>query len=285
MLANLNDILKPARKGKYCIGQFNVLTSGMARGVIEAAESVGMPVVLGIEEEQLTVCPMSDFVAFVIPMAEKASVPVAVHFDHGYTFKNCVQALKNGFTSVNFDKSLTTLEENEERVAELVHFAHAYDATVEAELGHTPTVNDEARKMVYASPDAAKDFVEKTGVDALAIAVGTAHGEYRTQPDLDFDRIKAVAAVVDLPLVIHGGSGLSDKAVRTAIDAGISKIDIFTDINLACFQGDIQAMNDGIRMKSEAIPYEVHSVRVSAEEKIRLYAEKLLELRDAPNCI
>ncbi|MEE3420973.1 MAG: class II fructose-bisphosphate aldolase [Lachnospiraceae bacterium] len=285
MLANLNDILKPARKGKYCIGQFNVLTSGMARGVIRAAEEVGMPVVLGIEEGQLPICPLSDFAAFVIPMASKASVPVAVHFDHGWTFKNCVQALKAGFTSVNFDKSLSTLEENEERVAELVHFAHAYDATVEAELGHTPDVKDDDGKMVYASPGAAAEYVEKTGVDALAIAIGTAHGEYSRQPDLDFDRIRAVSAAVDLPLVIHGGSGLSDRAVRTAIDAGISKIDIFTDINLACFQGDIQAMNDGIRMKSEAIPYETHAVAVSAEEKIRLYAENLLSKAEHPTCI
>ena len=285
MLANLNDILRPARKEKYCIGQFNVLTRGMARGVIEAAEKAGMPVVLGIEEAQLSICPMSDFAAFVLPMAARASVPVAVHFDHGFTFKNCVHALKAGFTSVNFDKSLSTLEENEERVAELVHFAHAYDATVEAELGHTPDARDARLLQNYASPEAAAEYVEKTGVDALAIAVGTAHGEYSREPDLDFERIRAVSAAVDLPLVLHGGSGLSDKAVRSSIEAGISKIDIFTDINLACFQGDIQAMNDGIRMKSDAIPYEIHAVEVSAEEKIRLYAENLLEKSDHPACI
>lgn len=274
MLANLNDVLLPAKKNKTCIGQFNVLTRGMARGIIDAAEKTNVPVVLGIEEDQLNICSMEDFAAFVIPMAKQAAVPVVVHFDHGYSLDRCVDALRLGFTSVNYDRSMDPIEENESAVAGLARVAHAFHATVEAELGHTPKEGEDKEKLVFTVPDEARDYVEKTKADALAIAVGTSHGEYQTQPDVDFERIRKTAGAVDVPLALHGGSGLSDNTVKEAIAAGISKIDIFTDINLACFQGDIQAYNDGIRMKSEAIPYELHAVRVYAEEKMRLFSSK-----------
>lgn len=272
MLANLNDVLLPARKNKTCVGQFNVLTRGMARGVIDAAEEVNVPVVLGIEEDQLNLCSMEDFAAFVIPMARKASVPVVVHFDHGYSLEKCADALRLGFTSVNFDRSMDPLALNESSVEGLARIAHAFHATVEAELGHTPREGEEKDKLVFTVPEETRDYVKQTGADALAIAVGTSHGEYLSQPDIDFDRIRRTAQAVDVPLALHGGSGLSDHTVKEAIQAGISKIDIFTDINLACFQGDIQAYNDGIRMKSEAIPYELHAVKVYAEEKLRLFS-------------
>ncbi len=271
MLANLKDLLKPAREQKVCIAQFNVLTRSMARGVIDAAEEVRVPIVLGIEEDQLEICSMQDFTAFILPMAKQARVPIAVHFDHGYSFDACVEAMKMGFTSVNYDCSLSSLEENEASVAELVRTARAYDASVEAELGHTPKNGEES---LYTNPEEAAEYVEKTKVDALAIAVGTAHGEYLTQPNVEFDRIKAIAKAANVPLVLHGGSGLSDQTVKRAIASGITKIDLFTDLNIACFQGDIQAYNDGIRLKSEAIPYEEHAVRTYAEEKLRLYSGK-----------
>ncbi len=271
MIANLKDLLKPAKEQKICIAQFNVLTRSMARGVIDAAEAVRVPIVLGIEEDQLEICSLEDFTAFILPMAKAARVPVAIHLDHGYTFDTCVRAMKLGFTSVNYDRSLASIEENEKGVAELVRVARAYDASVEAELGHTPKNGEES---LYTDPEQAAEFVHATNVDALAIAVGTAHGEYETQPTVEFDRIKAVARAADVPLVLHGGSGLSDQTVRRAIASGITKIDLFTDLNIACFQGDIQAYNDGIRLKSEAIPYEVHAVRNYAEEKLRLYLGK-----------
>lgn len=273
MLANLNDVLLPAKKNRSCVGQFNVLTRGMARGIIDAAEEVQVPVVLGIEEDQLDICSMEDFASFVIPMAKKAKVPVVVHFDHGYTLERCADALKLGFTSVNYDRSMDPIDQNEFAVAGLSHIAHAFHATVEAELGHTPKEGEDTEKQILTVPEEAREYVKLTQADALAIAVGTSHGEYRTQPTVDFDRIRRTADAVDVPLVLHGGSGLSENTVKEAIAAGISKIDIFTDINLACFQGDIQAYNDGIRMKSEAIPYELHAVRVYAEEKMRLFSD------------
>ncbi len=272
MIANLKDLLKPAKEQNICIAQFNVLTRSMARGVIDAAEAVRVPIVIGIEEDQLDICSMQDFVAFMIPMIKNARIPIAIHLDHGYTFDVCVEALKSGFTSVNYDLSLKSFEENKAGVAELVKIARKYDATVEAELGHTSKNGEES---LLTDPHQAAEFVKDTRVDALAIAVGTAHGEYLTQPTVDFDRISEIAESTDVPLVLHGGSGLSDKTVKKAIKSGITKIDLFTDLNIACFQGDIQAYNDGVRLKSEAIPYELHAVRNYAEEKIRLYSGKL----------
>ena len=279
MLANLSDVLIPAMNGRYCVGHFNVINMEMARGVISAAEEAGAPVILGIEENQLSICPLDEFASFVVPMARKASVPVVVHFDRGHTFSRCIEALKQGFTSVNFDCSRDVLEINRERVAEMARTAHAFGATVEAELGITPEASElqgmSAAALWYTDPKEAADYVEKTDVDALAISVGTAHGEYLTIPEIDYERIRAISETAKIPLVLHGGSGLSDSAVREAIASGISKIDIFTDVNIACCQGAIQACNDGIHLVTEMIPYEVHAVKAAASEKIRLFQGNL----------
>ncbi|MCI6174147.1 MAG: class II fructose-bisphosphate aldolase [Clostridiales bacterium] len=275
MLANLKEVLVPAEAGHYCVGHFDVLTLEMARAVIAAAEEADAPVILGIEESQLSICPLDEFAAFVLPMARKAAVPVAVHFDHGQTFARCIEALKLGFTSVNFDCSRDVLEVNAAKVSEMVRTAHAFGAAVEAELGHTPEAEElRSGAAELTDPAQAADYVKETGIDALAIAVGTAHGQYLETPKLDYNRIRAIAEAAKVPLVLHGGSGLSDTAIREAIASGISKIDIFTDINLACCQGAIQAYNDGIHTISEMIPYEEHAVRVVAAEKIRLFGNR-----------
>ncbi len=274
MLAVLRDILGPAREQKVCIAQFNVLTRGMARGVIDAAEEARVPIVLGIEEEQLEVCSLKDFADSIRPLAMNARVPIAIHLDHCSSYEKCVDAMKLGFTSVNYDCSTLPLSENIASVKKLVRVARAMDVTVEAELGHTPKSGEEAL-FAYTDPDEAAAYVQETQVDALAIAIGTSHGEYLTEPKLDFDRIKKIAKVTKLPLVLHGGSGLSDRTVKKAIASGITKIDLFTDLNIACFQGDIQAYNDGIRLKSEAIPYEIHAVKTYADEKLALYSGRM----------
>ena len=277
MLANLKDVLVPAEQGKYAVGHFNVVNLEMSRGVLEAAEEAEAPVILGIEEKHLPICPLDEFAAFVVPMARKASVPVVVHFDRGATFQRCIEALKLGFTSVNLDCSRDALELNIAKVAEMARTAHAFGATVEAELGYTPSAAELAEGMTtdfLTDPRQTEDYVAKTEVDALAISVGTAHGEYKVQPKLDYMRIRAITEAVSVPLVLHGGSGLSDSAVREAITSGISKIDIFTDLNIACFQGAIQAYNDGVYLVSEAVPYEIHAVKVAAAEKIKLFSNR-----------
>ena len=275
MLVNLKDVLIPAEKGKYCVGHFNVVSLEMARGVLAAAEELHAPVILGIEEKQLNICPLDVFASFVVPLARNAEVPVVVHFDRGQTFNCCIEALKKGFTSVNLDCSRDSLENNKAKVAEMARTAHAFGATVEAELGYTPSTTElEAGHLAdyFTDPQLTADYVEATRVDALAISVGTGHGEYRVQPQLDYSRIRAITEAADVPLVLHGGSGLTDSAIREAIQSGISKIDIFTDINIACCQGAIQAYNDGVHLQSEVIPYQLHAVKTVTEEKIRLFS-------------
>lgn len=277
MLVDLKEILAPAREGKYAVGHFNTFTAVMARSVIQAAEELNAPVIIGIEERQLELCPLEVFASYAIPMAERAKVPVAVHFDRAHSFDACMKALKLGFTSIDFDCSELSFEENVAQVSEIARIAHAFGASVEGELGHVPDAAKlkELEKIDYhTSPAQAGDYVARTGVDALAIAVGTAQGPYTETPKVDFARISAISEAAQIPLVIHGGSGLSDRAFRKAITNGISKINIFTDLNIACGQGIMQAINSGYTQMSEIIPYELYSVRVQAAEKIRLFQNK-----------
>ncbi len=277
MLVNLKDILTPAREGKYAVGHFNTFTALMTRSVIMAAEELDAPVIIGIEERQLELCPLEVFASYAIPMAVRAKVPVAVHFDRAHTFDKCVKALNFGFTSIDFDCSELSFEENVSHVSEITRIAHALGASVEGELGHVPDAAKlkEFEKIDYhTSPAEAGDYVARTGVDALAIAVGTAQGSYTEKPKVDFARIAAISEATGTPLVLHGGSGLSDRAFRRAITNGVSKINIFTDLNIACGQGIMQAINSGYTQMSEIIPYEMHSVRVQAAEKIRLFQNR-----------
>ena len=142
MLVNLKEILEPAREGKYAVGHFNTLTLEMARGVLMAAEELNAPVILAYDEQLADICPMEEFISFVLPMAKNAKVPVAVHYDHGCSFDGCIEALKAGFTSVDYDCSAENFEENVRKVAELTHTAHVFGASVEAELGHVPDASE-----------------------------------------------------------------------------------------------------------------------------------------------
>ena len=219
MLATLNDVLIPARKGKYAVGLFNAVNLELARGIIAAAEETGSPVIMGTAEELFPYGPLEEVSYYLIPMAKKARVPVVVHLDHGLRKETCLKALKLGFSSIMYDCSTDPYDVNVEKVKEMADIAHSYGATIEAELGHVGDNEGSAEgnskladpSRFYTDPRQAKDFVEKTGVDALAIAVGTAHGAYKLPPKLDFQRIETIARTIDIPLVLHGGSGLSDN--------------------------------------------------------------------------
>lgn len=211
----------------------------------------------------------------ILPMAKKADVPVVVHYDHGLTFEKCVEALKLGFSSIMYDCSTDSYEENIRKVKEITKLAHLFGATVEAELGHVgDNEGDSALERpedYYTDPDMAKDFTDRTGVDALAIAVGTAHGLYKFKPKLDFERITKIKNAIGIPLVLHGGSGLSGTDFQTAIAHGISKINIFTDINIAAASAAAKALADGKTAMTDIIPYQVEAVAEATKAKMELF--------------
>lgn len=275
MLVNLNDVLKPG-SGR-AVGLFNTVNMEMARGTIAAAEELGSPVVIGTAEVLLPYGPLEELSWLLLPMAKRASVPVVVHLDHGLKYETCVMALELGFSSVMYDCSTDEYEENVRKVAEMAKIAHSYGATIEAELGHVGDnpASDSASvgtvpEEFYTSPEQARDFVERTGVDALAVAVGTAHGAYKFPPKLDFERITRIREATPVPLVLHGGSGLSDSDFREAVRRGIAKINIFTDVNAAAAKAAHDGWKEGIGM-TDLIPGEVEAVKSSVMEKMRLF--------------
>ena len=228
MLATLKDVLLPAQRNHYAVGLFNTVNLEMARGVLAAAEALRSPVIIGTAEVLLPFAPLEPLADLLLPMAKRATVPVVLHYDHGLTFEQCMLALKYGFSSIMYDCSTCGYAHNVEQVRALADIAHAFGATVEAELGHVGnTEGADSQENInpsdyYTDPEQAVDFVQRTHADALAIAVGTAHGAYRLPPKLDFARIEAIAARIPTPLVLHGGSGLADDDFRRAIACGIS---------------------------------------------------------------
>lgn len=278
MLVTMNDILLPAKKGRYGVGFFNAVNVEMARAVIEAAEELHAPVMIGTAEILLPAMELERVAEYLIPMAKKASVPVCVHYDHGLTFERCMEALKLGFTSIMYDCSISGYEENVTRVSEMVKICHAMGATVEGELGHVGD-NEGVGKLenpsdYYTNPEKAKDFVQRTGVDSLAIAVGNAHGDYKFPPKLDFERIETISRETNLPLVLHGGSGLAEADFRTAVQKGICKINIFTDIDKAGKAGIEAGLADGAKTMMGLIPYEIKAMKQVAADKIRLFGSE-----------
>lgn len=279
MLVNMNEVLIPAKKGKYAVGLFNAVNLELARGIINAAESTRSPVIMGTAEVLFPCGPLEEVSYYLIPMAKKANVPVVIHLDHGLNRETCLRALELGFTSVMYDCSTDSYEDNVRKVKEMADIAHSYGATIEGELGHVGDNEGSAEgssKLIdpaqfYTDPKMAKDFVEKTGVDALAIAVGTAHGAYKLPPKLDFERIHTIADMVDVPLVLHGGSGLTDTDFKKAIRQGISKVNIFTDINIAAAEAEFKKFDNINKGITDLIPAAVEAVKQETVKKMELF--------------
>ena len=280
MLVNFQHILPKAQREHYAVGLFNALNTEMARGVIGAAEALRSPVIVGTAEILLPYSPLECVCDALKFMAQRTDVPVVLHYDHGLTFDKCMEALKLGFTSLMYDCSTDPYEENVRKLAELTRIAHAFGATVEAELGHVgdndsddPTLEDPS--AFYTDPVQAKEFVDKTHVDALAIAVGTAHGAYRFTPKLDFDRIVAIRqAIPETPLVLHGGSGLSDEDFRRAIQCGIAKVNIFTDINVAGARAIREAVQAEKCAMTDLMNLQVEAVKAETMKKMQLFGSQ-----------
>ncbi len=280
MLVNMDAVLKPAKKGKYAVGLFNAVNLELARGIIAAAECTQSPVIMGTAEVLFPYGPLEEVSYYLLPMAKKANVPVVIHLDHGLRKETCLKALELGFTSIMYDCSTDPYEVNVEKVKEMADIAHSYGATIEGELGHVGDNEGSAEgdshlvdpSKYFTDPKLAKDFVDKTGVDALAIAVGNAHGAYKLPPKLDFERIRTIAKTVDVPLVLHGGSGLTDNDFKRAIQEGISKVNIFTDINIAAVKAEFSKFTDMNKGIIDLIPAAVEAVKQESILKMKLFS-------------
>lgn len=230
MLVNMSKLLADAQKGNYAVGSFSVANMEMVLGVLKASEELNAPVILQIAEVRLKQSPLELIGPLMVASAEYAKTPVAVHFDHGKTIEKISQALELGFTSVMFDGSHLELDENIKVTKEVIKLAKKYGADVEAEIGCVGGSEDGSEDIAVncTKPEDAVKFEKETGVDALAIAIGNAHGNYKSTPKLRFDILEEVEKNTKLPLVLHGGTGITpDDFVRCA-HTGIKKINIAT---------------------------------------------------------
>ena len=229
-LVKMKDLLRRAEEKNIGCGAFSVGNMEMVRGAIRAAEELDTPIILQIAEVRLKNSPLHLMGPMMVQAAKEAKVDVAVHLDHGLTFETVDKALELGFTSVMLDASTLPFEENIARVMAVVEKARKYGATVEAELGLVGGSEDGScdHGIRCTDPDDAVVYARETGIDALAVAIGNAHGNYPVAPTLAFDVLEKIHEKVDIPLVLHGGSGITDKDFQRAISLGIRKVNIAT---------------------------------------------------------
>lgn len=232
MLVTLKNILNLAEAKKIAVGSFNTPNFESLQAVISAAEELNSPVIIMHAQvhEEMGLCKMEEIAPIMLFMADRASVPVCVHLDHGTSMDYVKLGLDLGFTSVMYDGSEESLEVNRANTSMIVENATKYGASVEAEVGSMGAREGggEGGGSIYTDPDLAKQFAEDTGIDALACAFGTAHGIYLNEPKLDFDRVENIKSKISVPIVMHGGSGVSEEDYRRVIKCGVRKINYYT---------------------------------------------------------
>ncbi len=288
MLVSLKEMMADAQEKGYAVGAFNCPNMESVQAIVRAAEETKSAVILNYAEVHEPLVSMEDIAPVMLQFAKKADVPVCVHLDHGQSIESCIKAIQLGFTSVMIDASGDNYEENVKTTAEVVRLAHSVGVTVEAELGHifsseigvgeageTETADSfETLEDVYTDPDMAKDFVERTGVDVLAIAFGTTHGIYTQKPVLDLNRITQIKKKIDIPFVMHGGSGLSKEEFQTAVKNGIRKINYYTYMTLA--GGD--AVKKALEEKAEGDNIFFHDIPLIAMEAMKKNVKEAIEI-------
>lgn len=232
MLVTLKEILKTAEDEKSAIGSFNTPNMTSVEAVITAAQELNRPVILMHAQvhEEMGICKIEDIAPVMLHFAKKASVPVCVHLDHGTELDYIKRGLALGFTSVMYDGSCLSAEENTANTRAAVEYAREYGASVEAEIGSMGAREGggENDTSIYTDPAAAVKFVSETGIDALACAFGTAHGFYKAKPKLDFERLSEINRLISVPIVMHGGSGVSEEDYREVIRRGVRKVNYYT---------------------------------------------------------
>lgn len=273
-LVTVKELLTKADQGGYAVGAFNCNNMEIIQAIIAAAEAENAPVIVQASQGAIKYAGLDYIVALVEIAAQKSQVPVALHLDHGTSFTQVIQCIQRGFTSVMFDGSKLPLEENIAITKRIIEIAQIAGVSTEAELGKIGGTEDDItvsdKEAMMTDPQEAKTFVEQTGVDALAIAIGTAHGQYKFEPELDFARLKKIKGLVDIPIVLHGSSGVPDKAIAEAISLGVRKVNIDTNIR--------EAFVKGVREVIAAHPKEIDPRKIlgpAREEMIAIVREKI----------
>lgn len=240
MLINMKDLLRVAQENQFGVGAFNIASAEFARLVIEVAEAQRSPVILEIHPDEHEFVGDA-FIGYLRELAITSTVPVVIHQDHGQTFEHIMRAIRTGYTSVMIDASTLPLEDNIAITRRVVEVAHTVNVSVEAELGTIGVAQGSAEgghsEILYTDPAQAERFVAETGVDTLAVAIGTSHGLYPAgmQPKLDIERLQEIRQRLNIPLVLHGGSGNKDSEVAESIQFGVGKINISSDMKKAFF--------------------------------------------------
>lgn len=275
-LVSSKQILYDAMQGGYAVAAFNVENMETVQAVVEGAEQLNSPVIVQTTPSSIAHTGLKFFYANVFTAAINSAIPVALHLDHGDSYDLVVKAIREGYTSLMIDGSKLTFEQNIEITKKVADLAHINGIPVEAELGKVGGKEDnievDQKDAIYTEPDQAKEFVEKTGVDYLAIAIGTAHGIYKGQPKLDFERLKEIRELLNIPLVLHGASGVPDEDVKKAIKGGINKVNIATELRIPFTQAIRDKLNDDLELFAPKVYLGAarEAVKHVVMEKIRL---------------
>lgn len=276
-LYTVAELARDAEANQYAVGAFNVNNMEIVQAIIQAAVEERSPVILQASQGALRYAGIEYVSALARVAASAVNVPVALNLDHGTSFEQVVQCIRHGFSAVMIDGSKLPYAENVALVRRVVEVAHAAGVSVEAELGRIGGTEDDIRvadrEASMTDPEEAKRFVEETGVDLLAVAIGTAHGVYHGEPRLDFARLEEIDRLVEIPLVLHGASGVPDEAIRRAVRSGVDKINIDTELRLA-FAGALRrvlAADEKVFDPREILKPAREAMKEVVREKMRLF--------------
>lgn len=280
MLINTKEMLEKARINKYAIPHFNINNLEWTRFILEECEKNNSPVILGVSEGASKYMGGFNVVSAMVKELDKSlkiTVPVALHLDHGSSVESCIEAINNGFTSVMIDASKYDLETNIKMTQEVVEYAKKYNVTVEAEIGHIGGTEDGiSSELAYAKVEDAVKLYQETNIDSIAPALGSVHGIYKGEPKLDFEKMKEIADLTQIPLVLHGGSGIDDEKIKKAISSGICKLNINTELQ-------IEWAKDVRKFVNENQEYDPRKIIKSGENAIKNAIKNKIELLGSSN--
>lgn len=280
MLINTKEMLEKARINKYAIPHFNINNLEWTRFILEECEKNNSPVILGVSEGASKYMGGFNVVSAMVKELDKSlkiTVPVALHLDHGSSVESCIEAINNGFTSVMIDASKYDLETNIKMTQEVVEYAKKYNVTVEAEIGHIGGTEDGiSSELAYAKVEDAVKLYQETNIDSIAPALGSVHGIYKGEPKLDFEKMKEIADLTQIPLVLHGGSGIDDEKIKKAISSGICKLNINTELQ-------IEWAKDVRKFVNENQEYDPRKIIKSGENAIKNAIKNKIELLGSLN--